>query len=873
MCNPPDPFFWAKTTQDGFPGCSVQEHSMAAAAVAKQLLQLLSPALLCKLALPDGIVTLVALHDIGKISPGFQTKCPQWAGPHGKTDEPTLYKWSKAEGRHALISQWFLERILRDRHTKVREHRAWATCLGAHHGSIAAPDPFQTYLPDDWMKFARNFLQHMEKELGVIPKESPKALWGKEIAPVMQEWVIGLIEVADWIASNEDFFPPTGGCPDLEAAAQRALTQIGFTTEPPIQKGKNWQELFPHAPKPRPIQQFLWEHPPSPGVYVIEDAMGGGKTEAALGLAYKLMEFGVADGLYFALPTQTTSNRIFLRVLDFLQRAGAQVSEKSVRLAHGHSWLVQEELFQGWQRQTGKDEGKGKVPIRNWFASARRSLLTRFGIGTIDQALMGEINVKHSFVRRFALAGKVVILDEVHSYDLYTGRLITQLVSHLRHLGATVIILSATLTKSRLAELLGKEGDFSAYPLATTLSEEGKEPRLTEQAFAVEEQKEIRLLCSSAPIEEIAEEAYRHAELGQCVLWIRNSVKDAQAAYNILLPTAREGGPEIGLLHARFPLWRRQELEHSWIDRLGRDGKQRPKGCVLVATQVAEQSLDIDADFLITDLAPTDMLLQRAGRLWRHKRLPELRHADRAEMLLLSPRLSESMSVKEIKNELGATGHVYAPYILLRTREVWQEKTVLTLPADIRPLLEQTYADREEGNEVFLSFSDELKRRNAEMESSVCMSMDKRVDPQDDTDDAATRYGSIETVEVLLLKTAPEPLSATRTLYSPLHGEPFVLETNQWSFSAARSIQENIVRVPAYLIDKQPQEGLISGYSLTNIIPLFPLDSNSSVLYSNRSGEPVIEWSPMRGVFPLARDLRRRPLTDSEDDNEEEFMY
>ncbi len=848
---------------------------MAAAAVARQLLQLLSPVLQSKLALPDGIVTLVALHDIGKISPGFQTKCPQWAGPHGKTDEPTLYKWSKAESRHALISQWFLEQILKKRHSKIREHKKWAECLGAHHGSYAAPDRRREYLSDEWMKFADEFLQHIEKDLGSIPQESPKSLWGEELFPVMQEWVIGLIEVADWIASNENYFPSGGGCCDLDAAAQRALAQIGFSLEPPIQKGKSWHELFPHASTPRPIQQFLWEHHPLPGVYVIEDAMGGGKTEAALGLAYKLMEHGVADGLYFALPTQTTSNRIFLRVLDFLQRAGAHVSEKSVRLAHSHSWLVQEEIFCGWQHQNNPkgDGDKGEVPIRNWFASARRALLTRFGIGTIDQVLMGEINVKHSFVRRFALAGKVVILDEVHSYDLYTGRLITQLVRHLRYLGATVIILSATLTKPRLTELLGKEGDFSAYPLATTLTEEGNASHLAEQAFTVEEQKKIHLRCSSAPMEEIAEEAYRRAELGQCVLWIRNSVKDAQAAYNTLLPVAREGGPEMGLLHARFPLWRRQELENCWIERLGRDGSQRPKGCVLVATQVAEQSLDIDADFLITDLAPTDMLLQRAGRLWRHQRSPELRHADRAEMLLLTPRLSEGMGVNEIKNELGATGHVYAPYILLRTREVWQEMTLLTLPADIRTLLERTYAERQEENEVLLSFFDELKRRNDEMASSACMSMDKRVDPQQDTDNAGTRYGSIETAEVLLLKEAPEALSPTRTLYSPLHGEPFILEANQWSFSAARSIQENLVRVPAYLIDKQPQAGLISGYSLSSIIPLFPLDNNFSMLYFDRSRDPVVGWNSMRGVFPLARDIQRSHTTDIEDDDEEEFMY
>lgn len=104
------------------------------------------------------------------------------------------------------------------------------------------------------------------------------------------------------------------------------------------------------------------------------------------------------------------------------------------------------------------------------------------------------------------------------------------------------------------------------------------------------------------------------------MLWIRNTVDEAQQTYRQLRGARCEGKPAIALLHARFPFFRRERLEDEWMTRLGKDASDRPSGCVLVSTQVAEQSVDIDSDLLITDLAPTDMMLQRLSRLWRHAR-------------------------------------------------------------------------------------------------------------------------------------------------------------------------------------------------------------------------------------------------------------
>ncbi len=343
-------YFWAKTTDDGHPGCSIREHCLATAEVAKLLLQHLPDTFLHQL--PEGIPTLVALHDVGKISPGFQTKCPQWKGPMGDTNEQTLYQWSKYIGAHAAASEWILGDFFSKTHGKERPWKLWAECSGAHHGqyNTISTFPYKShrahFLPQDWLTYTSDFIAEMQKILGSLPLQPlPKD------KRVFQEWIIGLTEVADWISSNEEYFPASGGLSDTELSdkAREALQHIGFQETACVSPGRSWADLFPHAPTPRPLQQHLWELPAEPGTYIVEDAMGGGKTEAALGLAYHLMESGAANGLYFALPTQTTSNRIFERVLDFLQRAGAAVNERS------GAWLT---AIHGWFRVTFSKAGK-----------------------------------------------------------------------------------------------------------------------------------------------------------------------------------------------------------------------------------------------------------------------------------------------------------------------------------------------------------------------------------------------------------------------------------------------------------------------------------------------------------------------------------
>ena len=199
--------------------------------------------------------------------------------------------------------------------------------------------------------------------------------------------------------------------------------------------------------------------------------MGCGKTEAALWAAHRLIAAGMNDGLYFALPTQVTSNRIHQRVAPFFaqrsripRRCGSRMALRGWRIARRCNCI---------QPRATTEAGEHVRAGRSWFASSKHALLARFGVGTVDQALQGVVAVKHFFVRRFGLAGKVVILDEVHSYDVYTGALITQLIHELLALRCSVIVLSATLTQERRKDLVAAAGGdplsiaSSAYPLIT----------------------------------------------------------------------------------------------------------------------------------------------------------------------------------------------------------------------------------------------------------------------------------------------------------------------------------------------------------------------------------------------------------------------
>ncbi len=789
--------FWAKTTIDGKPGISVFDHMVNVGCVAQCIAEA-SPQLLGRFRLlPPAVGVLAALHDLGKISPGFQRKCDAWLEENGLTKIACNGCWdTAADPDHGKISHSAIQDFLSQQGLPRRVAKYLAAVLGGHHGRIK-------FLPNDrgirlaptdndagginWeqerLACARKIWEcfKVEGTLETFYDENP-ALW----------WLAGLTSVADWIGSDERFYPAdaVSSTDDPYLVARKALETIGFTL-PAIKRDLSFDQIFGFPPNEMQIKTLAAVT--GPGVYVVEAPMGMGKTEAALGAAYQLLACGKASGIYFALPTQATSNRIHLRMNDFLQRISPATTKS--RLIHGNSWLLNESLeyrpsVTVQKEKSAEDARNG----RDWFASAKRALLAPYGVGTVDQALLGVVAAKHFFVRNFALAGKVVILDEVHSYDLYTGTLIDKLIATLEGLGCTVIVLSATLTGKRREQIVASRADEELeqpYPLISG--------RIEGEPFdpvAASPPQSRTITIDFKPAEAAIEEALALARLGGAVLWICNTVDAAQTCFRRLKERVINEFP-LGLLHSRFPYWQREKLENVWMDRFGKDGETRC-GSILVSTQVVEQSVDLDADLLITELAPTDMLLQRLGRLWRHER------QNRPVSSPLVCIIEESLALEEfqqltpgkIKKCLGAKAFVYDPYILLRSLEVWRNRNEISMPSDIRDAIEATYLEREDEPESWqeLFFENEANsmayRQKANMSSNIWQAA------LDDREGVQTRLNEMPTIAMILCRSMTDReaqfVDGTSAAFS---GDDFV-------FATAKAIHRNLVKVPEYCFSR-----------------------------------------------------------------------
>lgn len=816
---------WAKTTSDGRPGISVRDHCLNVGCVAQVLIERL-PSRLHNL-LPEGAAILAALHDIGKVSPGFQKKCPVWERNYPL--EPYIY-----ESDHAKISQYFLHNLCGNENSKMKR---WFMALGAHHGRSKGD---WTIRPNvligncggpEWDNCRKQVLQQI---LLFFNKN------GSDIAsllsPLNDDWetrvnfLAGLIVVADWIGSAERFFPPASENPSLlpEERRQKAISavdNIGFST--PAVRDAKYSELFPHISKPNALQEGLAAIAEGPGLYIIGAPMGSGKTEAALFKAAQMMNQGLARGIYFALPTQTTSDRIYERVEDFLSHF---LKEKALlRLAHGSSWLHEDDSLiihpaVSSDHKQDEDCDSNAWAARIWFNSARLALLAPFGVGTIDQALLGVVAAKYFFLRQFGLAGKVVILDEVHSYDLYTSTLLDQLVADLLRLHCTVIILSATLTRWRRNQLLeialrifkgaGETMEHTQevvaptlpYPLISGINSEGS---AFEKLVTLErsEDRVIYVRCEDFSFDFQLEECCRRAEVGQVVFWIHNTVDKAQAAYRAVLSSLKSGRTESVLLHSRYPWFRRNALEKEWLARLGKNAMNRPKGCVVVATQVVEQSVDIDADFMLTDLAPTDMLLQRVGRLWRHNR--SSRPCPRAELWVHSPAGLDIDDPREIERRLRPHSFVYDSYVLLRSLREWSALQSLKLSRDIRLLLEKTYEtygpsanEPEAWRELYLKL---VRNRDSQKGHAETAANRWGLEELPDDERVQTRLNEYPMVQLVLLRSL-ERQSKGRISFTPLDGEPVIATEREWLSETACALFRNTVRIPAWWLRNREKD-------------------------------------------------------------------
>jgi CRISPR-associated endonuclease/helicase Cas3 len=794
--------FWAKTTESGLPGISVHDHCLNVGCVAEAIMAAL-PANVRSL-LPAGSATLAALHDVGKITIGFQTKCPQRIV---SSDEPPcssgLIVLSVKD--HALVSQRFLQSL-----PAFKVSRLWAVAVGAHHGRPKGRKVDLTNPPEPLSEWAQEhrlqLLQILQDEFGPLPTPPPDPIF----APYHSDlWLLaGLITVADWIGSNEAWFSPKKGSPPDAARQQAAaaLRQIGW----PGGKLKltEFSAAFATKPgvefNPNPLQQAVAEAAHNPGVIIVEGPMGCGKTEAALFAAQQLIAAGHQHGIYFALPTQVTSNRIHERIGRFLRRTLAD--EASFRLAHGNAWLEADfnlRINPAYPREATEGDKPTDTArdARSWFTSAKQALLAPYGVGTIDQALQGVVAVKHFFVRRFALAGKVVILDEVHSYDIYTGTLITAMIRELVNLRCTVIILSATLTPDRRNELLAAAGikETTApadYPLVT-YGTSGSECRHIKPLWSSD--KKISLRPAVISEDETIGELIRRAEAGQHVLWIRNTVVEAQQAFRAVAGSICQGSVCVGLLHSRFPFARRAELETDWLEHLGPNRPTDGPGSILIATQVVEQSVDIDLDFIVSDLAPTDMLLQRLGRLWRHPR-PH-RQAAQPDFWIRLPDVSAATDVAALKSALGRSAWVYAPYVLLRTAAVWQSRAEICLPADIRPLLEATY-DEPDPQEpaAWRELHVELEGEKRKLMLIATSATNVLNNPMlEDREEILTRAKGAPTTPVILLRS----IIATGNNFIiavALDGTQTEISAHEWCRASAKFVHQWLVRAPRWMV-------------------------------------------------------------------------
>jgi CRISPR-associated endonuclease/helicase Cas3 len=546
----------------------------------------------------------------------------------------------------------------------------------------------------------------------------------------------GLIALADWLGSDQGHFHYESANWQLPeywrqiaqpraaaAFAASGLSPVGLNTEPissavissnlSLTDAQRWAANVPLA---------------TPGgLFIIEDVMGSGKTEAALILAQRLMQAGQASGLYLALPTMATANALYRRMAQSYRRLFLRDANPSLILAHGARELdtaftgsIGLGLCESITDKYDSNDESGSAACARWISDDRRkAFLADVGVGTIDQALLAILPVKHACIRQTGLARRVLIIDEAHAYDAYVQRELETLLEHQARLGVPVIILSATLPRSIRQRLVSAHArgrgatvpqlSSNAYPLATVIGQTA-----TEETIAAREDlcRQVSIRRCSKP-EDAEASAIAAAHAGAAVAYIRNTVDDAIATYNRLCAK----WDSVDLFHARFAMCDRLDVEERIVKRFGRHGTQEDRrGKILVATQVVEQSIDLDFDLLITDLAPIDLVLQRLGRMWRHKRAG--RCWPRPEVFVVSPEPTIDASEAWYAEAFPKAKWVYRDHaVLWLTASRLFAKKMLLVPEDMRELVEAVY-----NNEALDSAPKALHRASLEAQGRAIAS-------------------------------------------------------------------------------------------------------------------------------------------------------
>ncbi|WP_195854639.1 CRISPR-associated helicase Cas3' [Aerococcus sanguinicola] len=677
---------------------------------------------------------LGACHDLGKISSCFQAK-------KGFSNSPDLDrqlieqlefegfeglgdKLFRDVGRtsHATVGQVILERL--------GVNRGIASIIGGHHGK---PVSEKTTLKRQ-SGYAENYYQMPN------PNHPVSKLWQSEQEKFV-DWALafsgfdsvealpkiskngqviysGLLIMADWIASNEHYFPLIDfNDPVTIDQEKRIRSGFGrwFKTRPiHFQEISSIDGIYDdrfgdpdseHSFVPRDFQRKFTEllmAVEDPGIFILEAPMGLGKTEAALIGAEVLANRQGRSGIFFGLPTQATSDGIFPRISHWLSRVSDDYMEdSSLQLVHGKAALNPDYASLASNINIDGESGLGTVTVNQWFKGRKTSNLDDFVVGTVDQFLLNALKQKHLALRHLGFSKKVVVIDEVHACDAYMNVYLNQALTLMGAYGVPVIILSATLPAASRNEMvksyLQERGDASekiiwpedglledAYPLVTY--SDGK--RIKQFAnFAPQENHpvEIKPLEEDQLFDQLDDWLSGEGVVGVVV----NTVKKAQDLAQKC--AARYGDDLVDVLHASFIATERKQKERQLLKEIGK-GADRPAKKIIIGTQVIEQSLDIDFDVMVSDLAPMDLLIQRMGRLHRHAIQRPAQHQE-ARFYVMG--LSDTLEFDE------GSESIYGKNLLIRTQAFLPE--VLNIPGDISPLVQKVYGDAP------LDLADELR--------------------------------------------------------------------------------------------------------------------------------------------------------------------
>lgn len=592
---------------------------------------------------------LMALHDLGKFSISFQDILPEiWINyPDLKPTEG--FKKYHYKNKHDSLGFKLWKKNLKSKikkETSIKIPQVWIGLITGHHGVPPHDDAaVQDFFHEKdinaawaWVSFINQLFLSKTEFLADFEFEK-----FNQLSKTLSWWLAGIVVLSDWLGSDSKTFKfssipidPINYWNKTRITAKEAINNAGLKLAIPS-KLKTFKEYFNFEPTPLQTATSNIEISSDPQLFILEDVTGSGKTEAAIQLAHRLISNENANGLYLGLPTKATANAMYGRMSTYYHQLFTTEEKPSLMLAHGSKKMNKKfcksllEKQNEAETELGHGESNASAYCNDWFAdNNKKALLAEIGIGTLDQVLLGVLPLKHQSLRLLGLFGKLLIVDEVHSYDPYMNELLCNLIRFQTAIGGSTILMSATIPnkiKQDLINAFQEESDIkneinsNDFPLLTQV-------HLYDEAIIEKEvstRKEVERIVIIEQIHqetEVYELIKTQMKEGKCVCWIRNSVFDVQRAYDKI------NGEYVNLenmqhpvFHARFCLGDRLDIEDNVIELFGeRSNSNQRNGRLLIASQVIEQSLDVDFDVLITDLAPMDSIIQRAGRLQRHIR-------------------------------------------------------------------------------------------------------------------------------------------------------------------------------------------------------------------------------------------------------------